>query len=170
MIVLLLFLLSSVEMCSDNCMAYKTTVNYIAPYYQYNIFYLPYKTSNGCKQCYFDVSAYNPSGNYIFWLGLLNNNDFSVAVDGDVTASSGFSSCYPGYCAVKFNKGFSYFSIQMSESQSRDGCYFNNSFCTGTIDSKASYGNFYPSISMLNCLLYYSPTTTPTPTPGASSM
>lgn len=156
MILLLLSIaiLNSVNMCSDNCIAYRGSMytNSLPA----NMFYLQYLPREGyCTHCYFTVNASNKYGFYTFQLGLYDPSAyiFYNAINGDLYASSGFSSCSPGYCAVWFANGYTSFNIQMTEVQPLGKCLYNSSYCSGYVDSRLSNENTSPKKVQMNCTL-----------------
>lgn len=154
---LLIFILSFgavlLYACSDNCIAYRGSMSYSLPE---NMFYLKYTPREGyCTHCYYIVNASNKNRRYDFQLGLYNPSEyiFYNSINGNLYASSGFSSCETGYCAVWFSDDYTSFNIQMTEVPYINKCLYNSSFCTGYVDSKLMFENTSPKIIELDCTL-----------------
>lgn len=151
LIIILLCAAYGYDACADNCMAYRSKINYSTN--NYNFFYLWYYPSEGkCTHCYFNINTYD---NHQFKLGIYNWTTYTlyVAIYGDQSTSSGFSTCQPGFCAIWFDNEFISFDLQMADAEETNKCVYSNSYCSGTVDSQINRGITYPKTTNLNCSL-----------------
>ena len=133
--------------CMDNCLAYHISANPGTMFSSCNTRFIWLPMKSDCRQCYFEVDSYN-KGLTTFDLGIYSSENFTWTyyLKGNLNAATGFTSCDPGYCAVRFGEGYTSLSIQMIPVPQRNGCVFNNSHCTSTVDIGPNCENLYPNI------------------------